>query len=239
MQNDFVQHTRPDLDDINEKLRKDLVRGMEPHGARPVADLADMTEVERTKWLFWNLHERLDDVRQMEPTLIGHVTSTQLTVSEGQSMLRDAAGLEKRLELSCKWNLLLTFSATQTERSYEIGDGWVNLCISDCPPSYPSLHERQRGYLNGDHSLFPNQLVLDGWITEPLWHEIKAQLYTPNPNCRTDILLLDNYLFPVKRDFPFVTGPAGSIGLTNMEFRSHSHPTERRMTPRRSERART
>ena len=239
MENEFAQRPSSDLEDINEKLRKDVIRSLEAYGARQVADLSDMTEIERTKWLFWNLHERLDEIRSMEPTLIGHVTSTQLTVSEGQSMLRESPALEKRLELSCKWNLLLSFPAFQNEKSYEIGEGWIHLCIADRPPVYPSLHDKQRGYLNGDHSLYPNQLFLDGWITEPVWQEIKAQLYTPNPNCRTDVILLDNYLFPVKRGFDFVTGPAGSIGLTNMEFRSFSHPTERRMTPRRNERSRT
>jgi hypothetical protein len=190
MENEYAQRTSSDLEDINEKLRKDVIRSLEAHGARQVEDLSDMTEIERTKWLFWNLHERLDDIRLMEPTLIGHVTSTQLTVSEGQSMLRDGPALEKRLELSCKWNLLLSFPAFQNEKSYEIGEGWINLCIADRPPVYPSLHEKQRGYLNGDHSLYPNQLFLDGWITEPVWQEIKAQLYTPNPNCRTDVMLL-------------------------------------------------
>ncbi|MDB5797373.1 MAG: hypothetical protein JWP36_1275 [Paucimonas sp.] len=233
-------HTRssPDLEEINEKLRKDVLRQLEPHGARPVAELAEMTESERTKWLFWNLHERLDDIRMLEPTLIGQVMTTQLTVCDGQSMWNDNCKLEKRLELNCKWHLQLNYTAFQTEKMHEVGDGWINLAICDEPPSHPTLHRGQKGYLDADHSLYPNQLFLDGWISEGVWEEIKPQLYTTNPACRTDIVILDNYLFPVKRGHEFVCGPVGSVGITNIEFRNFSHPTERRLT-RREPRQRT
>jgi len=229
-----MQKTNSDIEEMNEKLRKDVIRSLEAYGARPVGDLSDMTEGERAKWLFWNLHENLDEIRQMEPTLAGQVMSTQMTISDGQSMWSDKKGLEKRLELSCKWQLSLTYSAYQDESIYDLGEGWVNLFIGDQPPTHPVLQENQKGYLNADHSLYPNQLFLDGWITEGLWQEIKPQLYSPNPTCRTDLLLLDNFLFPVKKGFDFVTGPAGCVGITNIEFRAFSHPTDRRMT-RRSE----
>ncbi|MDB5762336.1 MAG: hypothetical protein JWQ21_1331 [Herminiimonas sp.] len=239
MENEFSHKTSSDLEEMNEKLRKDVIHSLEPHGARPVSDLSDMTEGERVKWLFWNLHENLDEVRKMEPTLVGHVMSTQLTVCDGQSMWTDKKDMEKRLELNCNWQLLLTYSTYQNERSYEIGEGWVNLCIGDQPPKHPTLQENQKGYLDADHSLYPNQLFLNGWISEGLWQEIKPQLYSPSPASRTDILLLDNFMFPVKKGFDFVTGPAGAIGVTNAEFRAFSHPTDRRMTRRGEPRQRT
>jgi hypothetical protein len=218
---------------MNEKVRREVMKTLEPYGLRAVSDLAEMSEGERAKWLFWNLHENLDAVRRLEPTLIGQVLSTQLTVSDGQSMWTEKNGLEKRIELSCRWHLLLTYSHYQNEETHEIGEGWVNLFVGE-PPSHPQLMEQQKGFLDADSSLFPHQLFLYGWITNEVWSEIKPQLYTDNPTCRTDILLLDNFLFPVKEGFDFVTGPAGSIGITNLEFRLFSHPTERRMV-RRSE----
>jgi hypothetical protein len=36
----------------------------------------------------------------------------------------------------------------------------------------------------------------------------------------------------VKSGFDFVNGPAGSIGVVNMEFRAFSHPAERRLSRR-------
>lgn len=239
MESEYMQKASSDFEEMNEKLRREVIRSLEAYGARPVSDLSDMTEGERAKWLFWNLHESLDEVRKMEPTLIGQVMSTQLTISDGQSMWTDKKGLEKRLELSCKWHLLLTYSIYQTEKTYEIGDGWINLYIGENPPVRPLLQENQKGYLDADHSLYPNQLFLDGWITENVWQEIKPHLYNPSPACRTDVLLLDNFLFPVKKGFDFVSGPAGSIGITNMEFRTFSHPTERRMTRRGEPRQRS
>ncbi|MDO8300291.1 hypothetical protein [Lacisediminimonas sp.] len=232
MQTQNQSRPGPDLEEINEKLRKDVLRALEPYGARPVAELSDMAGTERTKWLFWNLHERLDEIRKMEPTLIGQVMTTQLTVCDGQSMWSEKCKLEKRLELSCKWHLQLSYIAFQSEQLHEIGDGWINLAIGDEPPGHPSLKPGQKAYLDADHSLYPNQLFLDGWISEGVWQEIKPQLYSSNPACRTDIVILDNYLFPVRRGNEFVSGPAGSIGITNIEFRNFSHPTERRLTRR-------
>lgn len=238
MQKEHTARLSPDLEEINEKLRKDVLRSLEAHGARPVSDLADMAESERAKWLFWNLHERLEEVRMMEPTLIAQVVSTQLTVCDGQSMWSERCKLEKRLELNCKWFLQLNDSAFQAEKLHDVGDGWINLAIGDEPPSHPTLQKGQKGYLDADHSLYPNQLFLDGWISEGVWHEIKPQLYSTNPACRTDVVILDNFLFPVKRGNEFVCGPVGSIGITNIEFRNFSHPTERRMS-RREPRQRT
>jgi hypothetical protein len=45
-------------------------------------------------------------------------------------------------------------------------------------------------------------------------------------------------MFPVRKGYDFVTGPAGSIGITNMEFRTFSHPTDRRMSRRAEPRQR-
>lgn len=239
MEKNHTQKIPFDLVEMNEKLRRDVIKMLEPCGLKAVSDLSDMSDGERAKWLFWNLHENLDAVRKLEPTLVGQVMSTQLTVSDGQSMWTDTRGLEKRIELSCKWHMLLTYSVYQNEKSYDIGEGWVDLFIGDKPPAHPTLLENQKGYLDADSSLFPNQLFLCGWITEQIWQEIKPQLYNANPTCRTDILLLDNFMFPIKSGFDFVTGPAGSIGITNLEFRIFSHPTERRMTRRGEPRQRS
>ena len=102
--------------DLNEKLRRDVIKAIEPYGTRSLSDLADMPDHERTKWLFWNLHENLDAIRLLEPTLIGQIIRTQLTVSDGQSMWTERYGLEKRLELNCKWQLLLKQSAFEKEQ---------------------------------------------------------------------------------------------------------------------------
>lgn len=213
-----------DSDELNEKARRDVMRGLEQHGARRAADLPDMSECERTKWLFWNLHERLDELRAMEPVLIGQIIRTQLTVSDGQSMWTEKWGLEKRIELSCKWQLLLKDSLYQKEDAYSINEGWIDLYVGKSPPQHPALQEHQKGYLDADSPLYPNQLFLYGWITEGLWDEIKLQLNNASAHCHTDIFLRDNFLFPVKPGLNFVTGPVGSIGITNMEFRVSSQP---------------
>jgi hypothetical protein len=238
MESDYGQKASSDQD-MNEIMRRDVIRTLESHGARAVTDLAEMSEVERTKWLFWNLHEKLDDIRLLEPTLVAQVTSTQASVCDAQPGRGDVDMLDKRLELSCRWSLHLSFAGMQNETSYEIGEGWINLAIGTAPPAYPVLHKNQKAYLNADHTLFPNQMTLDGWITEGVWQEIKPHLYSPNPTCRTEVILLDNFMFPVRKGFDFVIGPAGSIGVTNMEFRTFSHPTDRRMTRRGESRLRT
>ncbi len=213
-----------DSDEMNEKLRRDIMRTLESYGTRCVADLADMTDGERTKWLFWNLHERLDELRAMEPVLIGQIIRTQLTVSDGQSMWTEKWGLEKRIELSCKWQLLLKDSLYQKEDAYSISEGWIDLYVGKSPPQHPTLQEQQKGYLDADSPLYPNQLFLYGWVTDGLWDEIKGQLNNASASCHTDIFLRDNFLFPVKPGLNFVTGPVGSIGITNMEFRVSSQP---------------
>jgi hypothetical protein len=228
-----------EMDDMNEKLRRDVMKNLEPYGQRMVTDLEDLTEGERAKWLFWNLHENLDAIRKLEPTLMGQIATTQFTISDGQSIWADKSGLEKRIELQCKWDLLLTFLDYQTEKLFPVGEGWVNLYVCNKPPSHPTLAENQRGYIDADSSLFPNQLFLHGWISEAVWQEIKPQFYTANPACRTSVVLLDSYLFPVKSQFDFVTGPAGAIGITNLEFQVVSHPTERRMARRTEPRQRS
>jgi hypothetical protein len=238
MESDQMERQAHESEDINERVRRDLMKTLEPYGLRKVGEMPDMSEGERVKWLFWNLHESLDAVRRLEPTLIGQVTSTQMTVSDGHSMWTDCSSLEKRIELSCRWHLTLTYSHYHNEETFEMGEGWINLFVGK-PPGRPQLLEKQKGYLDADSSLFPNQLVLNGWITEEVWQEIKPQLYTTNPTCRTDVLLLDNFLFPVKEGFDFVTGPTGSIGITNLEFRLFSHPTERRMVRRTEPRQRS
>lgn len=238
MESTYAQKAPVELSEINEKLRREAIRGMEHHGLKLVTDLPDMTEIERAKWLFWNLHENLDAVRQLEPTLIGQVLSTQFSVSDGQSMWTEKIGLEKRVELNCKWHLMLNYATYQDEKTFEIGEGWINLAITDEAPPQPALHKKQKGYIDVGNALFPNQIYMYGWISESVWQEVKSQLYNSNPACRSDILLLDNYLFPVKNCFDFVIGPPGTIGLTNLEFRLFSHPTERRMARRSDPRQR-
>jgi hypothetical protein len=213
-----------DSDEINEKARRDIMRALEPHGARRLSELESMTEGERTKWLFWNMHERLDELRALEPVLIGQIIRTQSTVSDGQSMWTEKWGLEKRIEFSCKWQLLLKDSAYQKEDAYSINEGWIDLYVGREAPQHPALQKRQKGYLDADSSLYPNQLFLYGWVSDELWDEIKLQLGNASANCHTDIFLRDNFLFPVKPGLDFVSGPAGSIGITNMEFRTSSQP---------------
>jgi hypothetical protein len=213
-----------DCDEMNEKLRQDVMRTLETHGARAVTELPDMTESERTKWLFWNVHERLDELRVMEPILVGQIIRTQLTVSDGQSMWSEKWGMEKRIEISCKWQLLLKDSLYQKEDRYAMSEGWVDLYVGKSAPPHPVLKAQQKGYLDADSPLYPNQLYLSGWITDELWDEIKPQLNSQSPHCLSDIFLRDNFLFPVKSGLDFVTGPVGSIGVTNMEFRLSSQP---------------
>ena len=213
----------PDIDEMNEKLRKDALRSLETYGVRPVEELAYMSDSERTKWFFWNMHENLEALRKLEPALIGQIIRTQLTVSDGQSMWTEKCGLEKRLELSCKWHLLLKNELYLKEEIYPISDGWIDLYVAKAPPPHPALREQQKGYLDSDSSLYPNQLFLYGWITEGVWDEIKPQMYSASATCHVDIFLRDNFMFPVKPGLDFVSGPTGSIGMTNMEFRTSSH----------------
>lgn len=213
-----------DLDEMNERHRRDTMRRLEPYGQRPVVELPDMAESERTKWFFWNMHENLEELRKLEPALIGQIIRTQLTVSDGQSMWTEKCGLEKRIELSCKWQLLLKHDLYQKEETLSINDGWIDLYVGKSPPPHPTLQDRQKGYLDSDSPLYPNQVFLYGWITEGVWDEIKPQLYNASANCHTDIFIRDNFLFPIKSSLDFVSGPSGAIGITNMEFRVSSHP---------------
>lgn len=222
-----VEHTQKfsaELEEMNEKQRREIVKTLEPYGKAMLSDLPGMSDSDRTKWFFWNMHENIDSLRKLEPALIGQIIRTQLTVCDGQSMWTEKCGLEKRIELSCKWQLLLKDASYQTEESFGINEGWIDLFVGNAPPSHPVLQESQKGYLDSDSALYPNQLFLYGWITEGVWQEIKPQLYNASANCHTDIFLRDNFLFPVKSGLNFVTGPAGSIGITNIEFRTSSHP---------------
>jgi len=216
---------------LHERQRRELLQLLEPSGRRPVAELAEMSDAECCKWLFWNLHENLDETRQMEPTLQARVTSMQYTVTDG-SPLSGHEVLEKRLDLSCKWTMALSYPGYPEEIAYAVGDGWVNLFVAQQPPSYLTVANGQKAYLDADHTTYPNQLYLEGWITEGVWHEMRHHLCNPNPTCRTDVVLLDNALFPVKSGFDFVSGPPGAIGVVNMEFRAFLHPTERRISRR-------
>lgn len=234
MRSDYIQRFGSEGDEAHEKMRKDVLRTIEAHGRRAVADLPDMTEGERSKWFFWNLHENLEEFRTLEPTLIGQVMCTQLTVSEGLSMATEKVGMEKNISLNCRWHLRLAYASYQNEEAYPIGEGSVDLSVCNAMPSQPPLQKNQKGYLESDNSLYPNQLYLYGWVTEPVWDEIKSHLYSPTPNCQTDLMLRDNCLFPVKPGFGFVAGPPGAVGITNIEFRVASHSVERRMN-RRSE----
>lgn len=234
MRSEYTHKFNPDLVEMNEKLRKEVMRTLESYGGRPISDLPEMSEAERAKWFFWNMHENLDEFRKLEPTLIGQVMCTQMTVTEGQLMDAERIGMEKRVALHCKWHLRLVYSAYQNEEAYPVGDGSVDFVISNTSPAQLALQTDQKGYLDSDNSLYPNQLYLCGWISEAVWNEIKDHLYMPTPNCHTDILLRDNCVFPVKAGFDFVVGPPGSIGITNMEFRMSSYSAERRAS-RRSE----
>ena len=224
MEIEFAKKSSVDVEEQTERLRREVMKTIEPHGLRPVGDLPQMTDNERTKWLFWNLHENLDDFRALEPALIGQVVRMQLTVCDGQSMWTEKYGLEKRAEFSCKWQLLLKQSAYEAEQNFSISEGWIDLFIGDAPPPHPVLRRGQKGYLDSDSPLYPNQLFLYGWVSEGVWQEIKPQLYNASANCHTDIFLRDNFLFPVKPGLDFLTGPAGSIGLTNIEFRTSTQP---------------
>lgn len=234
MRSDYIQRFGSEVDEAHEKLRKEIMRTIEPHGTKQVSDLPDMTEGERAKWFFWNLHENLEEFRKMEPTLIGQVMRTQLTVTDGLSMATEKVGMEKKIALTCRWHLSLAYLTYQNDEAYPIGEGSVDLSVSNTMPPEPALQQKQKAYLDSDNSLYPNQLYLYGWVTEPIWDEIKTHLYTPMPNCHTDLILRDNCVFPVKAGFGFVAGPPGSIGTTNLEFRVSSHSVERRMN-RRSE----
>ena len=228
---------------LNERQRRDLMHTMASCGERPVAELTEMSDTERCKWLFWNLHENLDHIRSMEPTLQGRVTSLQFTVLDSSSTVVEGGGtdlaLEKRLDLSCHWLLGLTYPGYPDEITYSVGDGWINLIIADQVPAYLMVHEGQRAYLDADHTTYPSQLFLEGWVSNQIWQEMRPHLWNANPTCRTDVVLLDNVLFPVKQGFDFVQGPAGSIGVMNVEFRAFSHPTERRSFRRGEPRHRT
>ena len=213
-----------DLDDLNERLRCDVIRTIEPYGTRAVADLTGMSDSDRTKWFFWNVHENLEAMRHLEPTVVGQIVRTQLTVSDGQSMWTSLTGLEKRVELSCKWQLLLKPSNFEAEHAYSISDGWIDLFVGSEPPPHPVLQAGQKGYLDSDNAMYPNQLFLYGWISDGVWQELKPQLYNASANCHTDIYLRDNFIFPVKSGVNFLNGPAGAIGITNIEFRTSTQP---------------
>ncbi|MDF3036514.1 MAG: hypothetical protein K0S28_1788 [Paucimonas sp.] len=224
MQTEHGHRFSPELEEINEKQRKDVMKTLEPYGKATLADLGGMSDTERTKWFFWNMHENLDALRKLEPALVGQIMRMQFTVCDGQSMWTEKCGLEKRIELSCKWQLMLKDgSSYQAEENYSINDGWIDLFVGNAPPPHPVLQENQKGYLDSDSALYPNQLFLYGWITEGMWQEIKPQLYNASANCHTDIYLRDNFMFPVKPNLQFVSGPTGSIGITNLEFRTSSH----------------
>ncbi|HYD94840.1 MAG TPA: hypothetical protein VEC01_05905 [Noviherbaspirillum sp.] len=234
MRIDYIQRFGTEGDEAFEKQRRDVMRTIEGHGKRLVTDLSEMTEGERAKWFFWNLHENLDEFRKLEPTLIGQVMCTQLTVTDGLSMATERVGMEKKIALNCRWHLRLAYATYQNEESFSIGEGSVDLSVSNTVPEQPPLQSKQKGYIDADNSLYPNQLYLYGWVTEPVWDEIKPHLYQPTPNCHTDLVLRDNCLFPVKTGFGFVAGPPGAVGITNIEFRVSSHSMDRR-TSRRSD----
>ncbi|HJV86163.1 MAG TPA: hypothetical protein VJ698_11880 [Noviherbaspirillum sp.] len=234
MRSDYIQRFGTEIDDAHEKARREVMKTIESHGNRPISELAEMTDGERVKWFFWNLHENLDEFRKLEPTLIGQITCTQLTIADGLSMATEKVGMEKNITLTCRWHLRVAYATFQNEEAFPIGEGSVELSVSNTLPEQPPLQKNQKGYLESDSSLYPHQLYLYGWVTEPVWNEIKQHLYSPTPNCQADLMLRDNCLFPVKQGFGFVAGPPGAVGITNLEFRISSHSADRR-TNRRSE----
>ena len=233
-------HKTPEIPELtlHERQRRDLMQMIAHCGIRPVAELSDMSDVERCKWLFWNLHENLEQMRSMEPTLQARVTSVQFTVLDRSGMAGDDL-LQKRLDLSCQWLLGLTYPGYLDEITHALGDGWIDLVIADQSPAYLTVNDGQRAYLEADHSTYPNQLFLEGWITDRIWDEMRPHLWNANPTCRTEVVLLDNVLFPVRPGFGFVNGPPGAIGVMNIEFRAFSHPTERRSSRRGEPRQRS
>lgn len=233
MQSSFPQASPTEAHEpsLHERQRRELLQALAPAGQRPVAELAEMSDAERCKWLFWNLHENLDEIRLMEPTLQARVTSMQFTVVDGSPLSANAT-LENRLDLACKWTLELSYPGYPEEITHSVGDGWINLVVAEQAPAYLTVAHGQKAYLDADHSTYPNQLYLEGWVTNGVWQEMRQHLSNSNPTCRTDVVLLDNVLFPVKNGFDFVNGPPGAIGVVNMEFRAFSHPTERRMSRR-------
>ena len=232
MRSEYTQRFSTDLDEAHEKLRKDVMRTIEAHGSRPFSDVAEMTEGERAKWFFWNMHENLEEFRKLEPTLIGQVMCTQLTLTDGLSMQTEKVGSEKRVVLNCRWHVRLAYTSYQNEEAYSIGDGSVTLAVCDALPTEPPLQKNQKGYIDSDNSMYPNRLFMFGWVTEPIWNEVKPHLYSPTPNCQTDLMLRDASLFPVKPGFGFVAGPPGAIGITNLEFSISFHSAERRTSRR-------
>jgi hypothetical protein len=232
MRSDYIQRFGTEVDDAHEKARKEFMRTIESHGTKAISDLADMTEAERAKWFFWNLHENLEGLRKLEPTLIGQVMRTTLTVTDGLSVATEKVGMEKSIALNCRWYVRLAYSSYQNEEAYPVGEGTMDLAVTNDLPTEPALQKNQKGFLDWDGSLYPNQLYLFGWVTQPVWDEIKTHLYSPTPNCQTDLMLRDDCLFPVKAGFGFVAGPPGSIGITNFEFRVSSHSAERRSNRR-------
>ena len=96
MQSDLTQKFGGDLDDLNEKQRRETMRQLEQYGKANIGDLGGMSDLERTKWLFWNMHENLDELRTLEPALIGQIIRTQMTVSDGQSIWTEHGGLDFR-----------------------------------------------------------------------------------------------------------------------------------------------
>lgn len=218
-------HPEPEKDTVNtdDKARRDLMRSWETHGLRLISDLPSMSSAETTKWLIWNLHENLDEIRKLEPILSARVISSQLTVCDGHSMWTEHTGLERWIELRCDWQLLLKYPSYQNERVYSVGDGWIELFIGDTPPARPPLADGQKGYLDADNALYPNQLFLYGCVSAGVWEELKPQVHQPHADCQVDVLLRDNFLFPVKSSVNFVTGPTGAVGMTNLEIRISSH----------------
>ncbi len=234
MRSDYISQFGSEIDEGYEKLRREAMRTIEQHGRRPMSDLVEMNESERVKWLFWNMHENLEEFRKLEPTLIGQIMCTTLTVADGLSVSTAKSGTGRTIALNCRWYLRLAYSTFQNEEAYPIGDGAVDLTVSNTRPETPPLQKHQKGYIETDNSLYPHQLYVYGWVAEAIWDEIRPHLYTPTPNTQTDLVLRDDSLFPVKPGFGFVAGPPGSVGITNLEFRVASHSVERR-TARRAE----
>ena len=48
---------------LEECRREEVLQCLEPAGIRSVAELSEMSDAERCKWLFWNLHENLEAMR--------------------------------------------------------------------------------------------------------------------------------------------------------------------------------
>ena len=62
---------------LEQRQRDEVLKCLEPAGIRPVAELPEMSDADRCKLSFWNLPEKLEAMREMEPALQARINSMQ------------------------------------------------------------------------------------------------------------------------------------------------------------------